>query len=130
MPALSIPELDGVHPVFHPSLLEPYSVRGSPPHQQAPIEDILRQHGDDVYELDYIVDRRKRSDGQWEYLIKWTGYDPEENSWEPAASISGNALKEFWKRLKVSPRRSVINIPLEKKRGRGRPPKKGKTSGS
>jgi hypothetical protein len=129
---IDLPELKGAHPVFHPSLLEPYTVRGHPPRQQAPIQDTLRQHGDDVYDVDYIVDRRQNREGHWEYLIKWTGYDPEDNSWEPAASISGNSLKIFWNKLKASPRRSTIELPAAQqpqgkepaKRGRGRPPKK------
>lgn len=122
---IDLPALGQVHPVFHPSLLEPYALRGDDPHPQGPIEDTLRQFGDDVYDIDYIVDRRQAADGKWEYLIKWSGYEEEENSWEPSASISGNALKEYWRKFNVKPRRFTTSIPPQTRRGRGRPPKGG-----
>jgi hypothetical protein len=55
--------------VFHASLLEPYDVRGTIPHQEEPIMDTLREFGDDVYEVKEIVDRRQNAAGVWEYLI-------------------------------------------------------------
>jgi hypothetical protein len=116
-----------VHPVFHPSLLEPFTTREDNPHPQEPIIDTLRQHSNNVFDVERILDRRQNAAGQWEYLIKWLGYEEEENTWEPGAAISAEALKAYWKRLKVSPRRSVIKIPAttsEPKKRRGRPPKK------
>ena len=121
---IKLESLGDVHPVFHPSLLEPYEPRGSLPHEQGPITDTMRQYGDDVYEVEEIREKRKNTDNQWEYLIKWARYSEEENSWEPGASISPTALKEYWKRFKYKPRRSTVDLPTMK-RGRGRPRKGG-----
>ncbi|QRW17265.1 Retrotransposable element Tf2 protein [Rhizoctonia solani] len=38
--------------------------------------------GEEEYEVEQILDS-KRQQGKWVYLIKWKGYGPEDNSWEP-----------------------------------------------
>jgi hypothetical protein len=67
---VDIPNLQNVQPVFHASLLEPYVPRGSIKHPNVPIEDTLCETGDDVYEVDHIVENRQNDQGQWEYLVK------------------------------------------------------------
>ncbi|QRW23106.1 Retrotransposable element Tf2 protein [Rhizoctonia solani] len=37
---------------------------------------------EEEYEVEQIIDS-KRQRGKWFYLIKWKGYGPEDNSWEP-----------------------------------------------
>jgi hypothetical protein len=119
---IDLPELKNVHPVFHASLLEPYSPTGDIPHPEGPSVDTLREFGDDVYDVDRILERRRNEADQWEYLVQWKGYPVEENSWEPGPNISAEALKKFWDEHNILPRRqSRKEIP---KRGRGRPPKK------
>lgn len=49
---INMPGLKNVHPVFHASLLEPFEKRGQLQHPNEPIQDTLRTHGDDVYEVD------------------------------------------------------------------------------
>jgi hypothetical protein len=119
---VDIPGLVNVHPVFHASLLEPYTPKGPIPQSDEPIVETLREYGDDVYEVDKIIDRRKNDADQWEYLVKWTGYPEEENSWEPGVSISANTLQQFWKRKGILAKRQ--KKPPGTKKRRGRPPKK------
>jgi hypothetical protein len=119
---VDLPGLQNVHPVFHASLLEPYSPEGAIPHPTMPIQDTLREHRDDVYEVERIVDRRRNEDDQWEYLIKWTGYPEEENSWERGANISANTLQKFWNEKGIQQRRKSSK-PKPARRGRGRPRK-------
>ncbi|KAF8757305.1 hypothetical protein RHS01_04137 [Rhizoctonia solani] len=38
--------------------------------------------GEEEYEVEQIIDS-KRQRGKWFYLIKWKGYGPKDNSWEP-----------------------------------------------
>jgi hypothetical protein len=91
--------------------------------------DTLRKYGDDVYEVESIIDRRLNKDDHWEYLVKWTGYSEEENSWKPGPNISAKALKQFWDSKGIQPRHrkqapeDTSSTPELKKR-RGRPPKK------
>ncbi|XP_018619457.1 chromodomain Y-like protein 2 [Scleropages formosus] len=37
----------------------------------------------DLYEVERIVDKRRNKKGKWEYLIRWKGYGPSEDTWEP-----------------------------------------------
>lgn len=100
------PELKGIHPVFHVSLLEPFTPRGAIKSQSKLPVDTLRTFGDDVYYVEKILDRRTSSVGTWEYLVKWEGYPETENSWEPGPNISANALNEFWKRKGICNKRN------------------------
>jgi hypothetical protein len=120
---VDVPGLNNVHPVFHASLLEPFIQRGPIPHPEIPITDTLRSYGDDVYEVEEIVDRRQTDDDKWEYLVKWKGYGPEENSWEAGPNISANTLKTFWKKRNILPKRN--SKPKATPKRRGRPPKRG-----
>jgi hypothetical protein len=82
----------------------------------------LRSYGDDVYEVDEILDRRRTEVDQWEYLVKWKGYSQEENSWESGPNISASTLKAFWKRKNILPKCRTKAKPEPKRRGR--PPNK------
>jgi hypothetical protein len=115
---VEVPGLNNVHPVFHASLLEPYAIRGTIQHPNTPITDTLRSYGDDVYEVDEILDRRQDEHNQWEYLIKWRGYSQEENSWETGANVSANTLKSFWKKHNILPKRRPKLQDVPKRRGR------------
>jgi len=42
-----------------------------------------RVSGLEKYEIEKLLARRVM-EGQVQYLVRWTGYDPEEDSWEPA----------------------------------------------
>jgi hypothetical protein len=118
---VDLPGLRNVHPVFHASLLEPFSPEGAIPHPEAPKQDTLLEYGDDVYEVERIVERRRNEDDQWEYLVKWAGYPEEENSWELGANISANTLQKFWNDKGIQQRRkSTKGKPVKRRRGRPR----------
>jgi len=119
---VDLPGLKSVHPVFHASLLEPFDPKGIIPHPDRQIVDTLRTFGDDVWEVERIIERSQDDEGQWLYHVKWAGYGDEENTWEPGVNISSNALKEFWTREKMLPKRQQTSQTV--KRRPGRPPKK------
>lgn len=103
---VDLPGAPNIHPVFHVSLLEPFVPKPSLEHPEVEAKDTLQQVGDDVYEIDKILDREQDEDGGWRYLVSWKGYPAEENSWEPSINISGNALKAFFKKKGIGPRRA------------------------
>ena len=75
------PQLAGkMHSVFHVSLIEPYnensiSDRETPP--PPPVDDDL-----DFYEVEAVLDSKTKN-CKVEYLVQWTGYGPDERTWEP-----------------------------------------------
>jgi len=110
---VDLPSLGQVHPVFHVSLLEPYTQQGNVPSQAGQLVDTLHSFGDDIYYVEKVLNRRKSSAGTWEYLVKWEGYDENENSWEPGPNISAGALKEFWKSKGIRGKRKKKVAPGE-----------------
>ncbi|KAM8790786.1 chromodomain Y-like protein isoform 3-T3 [Rhynchonycteris naso] len=38
---------------------------------------------EDLYEVERIVDKRKNKKGKTEYLVRWKGYDSDDDTWEP-----------------------------------------------
>ncbi|QRW26676.1 Transposon Tf2-7 polyprotein [Rhizoctonia solani] len=77
---LELPETLKIHNVFYVGLL-------SKAHESPREEE---------YEVEQIIDS-KRQRGKWFYLIKWKGYGPEDNSWEPEELLehSREEIKRF-----------------------------------
>jgi hypothetical protein len=96
------PALKKVHPVFHASLLELYEPTGAIEHPAHPIVDTLQSMGDESYEVDEILDRRKNAVGMWEYLVKWNNHPTEEQSWEVSPAIPAKVLNRFWMKKGVT----------------------------
>jgi len=94
---LELPGSMRCHPVFHVSNLQPYRSDGRVQPPPAPIEI----DGDLEYEVDRILLHRDVPRGKRkirEYLIKWLGYGPEHNSWEPESNLRSDELvAQYWK---------------------------------
>jgi hypothetical protein len=94
---LNLPSQWRIHSAFHVSLLKPYE--RSNRHQQEPSP--MRFEGDSpVFEVESILDARQVKRGRkvcTEYLVKWTGFSQEHNTWEPEAHLDGckDAIAEF-----------------------------------
>ena len=46
----------------------------------------------DIYEVEKVLDMRTTADGKREFLIKWTGWGPSWNNWEPENHILDKRL--------------------------------------
>lgn len=61
--------------------------------------------GEEEYEVEEILDSRifRR---QLQYLVRWKGYGPGDNSWEPAKNITADEIiSEFHNKNPSAPRR-------------------------
>ena len=92
---LALPNTYRIHPVFHVSLLRPFTPGASniPVPPEPEIVD-----GVPFYSAEKILSHRVRKSGKrkiHEYLIKWQGFDDTYNSWEPRKNLT-DALFETW----------------------------------
>ncbi|XP_077121832.1 uncharacterized protein LOC143776382 isoform X1 [Ranitomeya variabilis] len=99
---LKLPRTMKVHPVFHVSLLKPVSPntfqgRVVPPPQPVVID------GQEQFVVEEIIDSRVRRN-RLQYLIRWQGYPPEEDSWEPVENINAQQkISHFHQRFPQKP---------------------------
>lgn len=92
---LALPkEMSRLHNVFHVSLLEPWHPRSGRDELPTPVQ--LDEDGEPEWEVEKILDSRVR-DGVKEYLVKWEGWSPSYNQWEPEEHLRGapEALKAY-----------------------------------
>ncbi|KAF8750266.1 hypothetical protein RHS01_09482 [Rhizoctonia solani] len=91
---LELPETLKIHNVFYVGLLSKAHKSPSQPFPSCPPPKTIE--GEEEYEVEQIIDS-KRQWGKWFYLIKWKGYGPEDNSWEPEELLehSQEEIKRF-----------------------------------
>jgi hypothetical protein len=81
---LRLPENLKIHDVFYVGLLSKVKEDESRPilRELGPLE----VEGEEEYEVEEIIDSERHQDG-WYYRVKWRGYGPESNTWEPKANL-------------------------------------------
>lgn len=100
---LELPAHLKVYPVFHVSLLRPYHDNDNkrfPSRKHArppPLPDFEDQESNE-YVVSAIVDSRfnKRSK-KHVYRVRWQGYPPSEDTWEPESSLTAPAVQDLIK---------------------------------
>ncbi|CUA68987.1 Transposon Tf2-12 polyprotein [Rhizoctonia solani] len=75
-----------IHPVFNIALLhkKPEDEYKRDP---VPLPPVVTKDGEEEYIVERILDSRKRG-RRLEYYVKWKGYGPEENTWEPKSHLA------------------------------------------
>ena len=49
----------------------------------------MEDDDDEIYQVEKIVDKKYwEEDACYKYLVKWEGYDDDENTWEPAENLN------------------------------------------
>ena len=81
---LTLPATWQIHPVFHASLLSPYTETDAHrPNYSRPPPDLIG--GEEFYEVEQIQDHQHHGCSRaLQYLIKWKGSPESDNTWEPA----------------------------------------------
>lgn len=93
---LELPPHLKLHNVFHVSLVKPYLSDG-PVQPPPPLE--IDADGP-IYTAQELMDKRERRSGTrriTEYLVRWQGYGPQYDSWEPSRNILDKGLIEAFK---------------------------------
>ncbi|SOV07457.1 uncharacterized protein UDID_18912 [Ustilago sp. UG-2017a] len=95
---LQLPPSMKIHNVFHVDRLEPY-VANTIPNRVQPPPPPVEIESDIEYEVEQILD--SKVDHHYRdplfYLVRWVGYGPDHNSWEPASNLThaSDLIAEF-----------------------------------
>ncbi|CUA70042.1 Transposon Tf2-12 polyprotein [Rhizoctonia solani] len=83
---LELPKSMKIHPVFNIALLhkKPEDEYKCDP---VPLPPVITKDGEEEYIVERILDSRKKG-RRLEYYVKWKGYRPEENTWEPKSHLA------------------------------------------
>ena len=88
-----------IHDVFHVSLLKPFHAQpgevANPP--------VVYADGDQEFDVEHIKSHRGAKRNR-EYLVRWAGYSPAHDSWEPAAALKNcpAAVKSYWAKQQLT----------------------------
>jgi hypothetical protein len=87
-----------IHNVFYVGLLSKVKEDKARPIQREP--GPLEVEGEEEYEVEEIIDSERHPDG-WYYRVKWKGYGPESNTWEPKDNLehAENILRKYHQKL-------------------------------
>jgi hypothetical protein len=96
---LKLPASLKIHPVFHVSLLQPWREdEVFPAHQSALTRPPPVDEEENRFRVDSLLDKRTRRYGRGqrvEYLVRWLGYGPEDDTWEPVPHIDSDLVADF-----------------------------------
>jgi hypothetical protein len=100
---LKLPKTMRIHNVFYVGLLSKVKRNELQAWENRPPP--ITVDGEEEYKVEGIMDSWETK-GEWEYLIKWKGYGPEESTWEPKANLK-NAAKHLKKYKKILRQKSL-----------------------
>ncbi len=107
---LALPSQWTIHPVFHTSLLTPYSkTKEHGENYSWPPPDLVGD--EEQYEVKAIHSHRHQGrQKQLQYLVKWLGYPESDNTWEPAGNLqTPTLLKEYHQQVPIKDIRATSN---------------------
>ncbi|QRW26526.1 Retrotransposable element Tf2 protein [Rhizoctonia solani] len=91
---LKLPPSMRIHNVFYVGLLSKVKRDGKRAFENQPPP--VTMDGEEEYKVEGITDAEERN-GKWFFRVKWKGYGPEENTWEPQENLknAGKILKKY-----------------------------------
>ena len=105
---LALPPMMKVHDVFHVGLVKQYRSDGAV-HPPEPL--LYETDGTPQWEVDSLVDSRTRKNVNGrvqitEYLVRWSGFGAEHDTWEPSANIHADLITAYRKLQAAQPLRT------------------------
>lgn len=103
-----------------------------------PVENVLEEE-EEEYEVESILEERPLTGNLKEYLVRWKGYGPENDTWEPETNLNCDSIIAKFKRQKKGGKRVTrkrqkrSQVPTSSAKSASVPPvapKKAKTSTS
>ena len=100
---LDLPSHMHLHPVFHVSLLEPFTSSSIPNRVVPPPPPVQLLDGPE-YEVEAILDS-KVIHNKLHYLVDWSRYSPNDRTWEPAENLNNakETIIDFHRRYPDKP---------------------------
>ena len=79
--------------------------------QRVILPEAVEVEGTPEYEVEEVIDSRLKR-GKLEYLVKWSGYTDDYNTWEPESNLdnSKEAINDFHKSNPSAPRKLCANV--------------------
>ncbi|KAF8755943.1 reverse transcriptase [Rhizoctonia solani] len=109
---LELPPSMRIHNVFYIGLLSKVKRDDKRAFENCPPP--VTVDGEEEYKVEGITDTEERN-GKWFFRVKWKGYGPEENTWEPQENLK-NAGK-ILKRYKEDMRKKALGAAKALRRG-------------
>lgn len=92
---LKLPSTLRIHPVFHVSLLQPWHTASDIPHPDTTVyrpPPVVPE--DNQWLVDRLLDKRTYR-GTVQYLVRWLGYGPEEDSWVNKEGVEDSLIETY-----------------------------------
>ena len=113
-------DLTGIDPTFHVELIKAYIPNDDkrfPSRKNTELGSLPEFEHEDRYEIEKMLkSKTNNKKGTIHYFIKWKGWGPENNTWEPVENIDQEELDEFNQCTETS----IPNITTVRKTNRER----------